>query len=112
MGVHNFMPAICWTQYLIVAQGYNFMDNFLPQDSKSSIILENNGKASSIKRTNHVNIRYFFITNRVKNGELSVVWFTTWDMIGSYMTKPLQGAMFRKFRDQIMGVIPAADPFS
>ena len=26
------------------------------------------------------------------------------------MTKPLQGALFRKFRDQIMGVIPAQDP--
>ena len=26
------------------------------------------------------------------------------------MTKPLQGALFRKFRDQIMGVIPARDP--
>ena len=26
------------------------------------------------------------------------------------MTKPLQGAMFRKFRDQIMGVIPEQDP--
>ena len=31
-------------------------------------------------------------------------------MIGDYMTKPLQGAMFVNFRDQIMGVIQAADP--
>ena len=30
-------------------------------------------------------------------------------MIGDYMTKPLQGAMFGKFSDHIMGVIPAAD---
>jgi hypothetical protein len=26
------------------------------------------------------------------------------------MTKPLQGALFWKFRDQIMGVVPAQDP--
>jgi hypothetical protein len=26
------------------------------------------------------------------------------------MTETLQGALFRKFRDQIMGVIPAQDP--
>ena len=26
------------------------------------------------------------------------------------MTKPTQGALFRKFRDQIMGVVPAKDP--
>ena len=31
-------------------------------------------------------------------------------MIGDYMTKPLQGAMFRKFRYQIIGVTTAADP--
>ena len=26
------------------------------------------------------------------------------------MTKPVQGALFRKFRDQIMGVVMAQDP--
>jgi hypothetical protein len=31
-------------------------------------------------------------------------------MIGDYATKPLQGALFRKFRDQIMGVTPARHP--
>jgi hypothetical protein len=31
-------------------------------------------------------------------------------MIGDYATKPLQGALFRKLRDQIMGVTPARDP--
>lgn len=31
-------------------------------------------------------------------------------MIGDFMTKPVQGALFRKFRDQIMGVVPAQDP--
>jgi hypothetical protein len=31
-------------------------------------------------------------------------------MIGGFMTNSLQGALFRKFRDQIMGVVPAQDP--
>jgi hypothetical protein len=31
-------------------------------------------------------------------------------MIGDFTTKPLQGALFRKFRDQIMGVTLARDP--
>ena len=55
-------------------------------------------------------IWYFFITDMVKNGEVSVVWCPTGDMIGDYMTKPLQGDMFRNFRDQIMGVISSSDP--
>ena len=32
------------------------------------------------------------------------------DMIGDFMTKLLQGALFKKFHDQIMGVIPAQEP--
>jgi hypothetical protein len=92
------------------AQGYGVKDNVLFQDNKSSVILEKNGKASSSKRTKHINIRYFFITDRVKKEEVSVVWCPTGDMIGDFATNPLQGAIFRKFRDQIMVVTPAQDP--
>jgi hypothetical protein len=41
---------------------------------------------------------------------VSVVWLLTGDMIGDYVTKTLQGALFRKFRDQLMGVTPAREP--
>ena len=89
--VDNFMSSICWTQYLIAAQGYNVRDNHLHQDNKSSIILDNNKKVLSVKRTKHVNIRYFFITDRVNNGEVSVAWCLAGDIIDDYMTKTLQG---------------------
>jgi hypothetical protein len=110
VGANDFMPAICWTRYFMKAQGYDVKDSVLFQDKKTSILLEKNGKASSSKRTKHTNIQYFFITDRVSNEEVSVVWCPTGDMIGDYATKPLQGALFRKFRDHIMGVTPARDP--
>jgi hypothetical protein len=90
--------------------GIRCQGHFLFQDNKSSILLEKNDKASSSKRTKHINIRYLFITDRVSKEEVSVVWCPTGDMIGDYATKPLQGALFRKFRDQIMGVTPERDP--
>jgi hypothetical protein len=31
-------------------------------------------------------------------------------VIGDFMTKALQGALFKKFRDQIMGVVPVQMP--
>jgi hypothetical protein len=86
------------------AQGYKVNDNILLQDNKSAILLESNGKASSSKRTKHIKIRYFFITDRVSKGDLSIEWCPTDEMVGDFMTKPLQGAKFRKFRDLIMGV--------
>ena len=72
--------------------------------------MEKNGKAPSRNQTKHINTQYIFITNRVKKSEVSVVWCPAGDMLRDYMTKPLQGDMFRKFRDKIMGFIPAADP--
>jgi len=79
------------------AQGYHVQDNILFQDNKSAILLEKNGKASSSKHTKHINIQYFFITNQVNEGDVSLVWCPTGDMIGDFMTKPLQGALFWKF---------------
>ena len=110
VGVDDCMPAICWSRYFLDAQGYGVNENILYQDNKSAILLEKNGKASSSKRTKHINIRYYFVTDRIQKGELSVEWCPTGDMIGDFMTKPTQGALFKKFRDQIMGVVPAKDP--
>jgi hypothetical protein len=110
VGADNFMPAICWTRYFMEAQGYQVQNNILFQDNKSTILLEKNGKALSSKGTKHVNIRNFFITDHVDKGDISLVWCPTGNMIGDFMTKPLQGALFQKFRDQIMGVVPAQDP--
>jgi hypothetical protein len=110
VGADDFMPAVCWTRYFMQGQGYQVKDNVLYQDNKSAILMEKNGKASSSKRTKHINIRYFFITDRIQKGEVSVKWCPTGDMIGDFMTKPLQGALFKKFRDQIMGVVPAQEP--
>ena len=110
IGADDFMPAMCWTRYFLEAQGYGVKDNILCQDNKSSILLEKNGKMSSGKRTKHINIRYFFVTDRASEGELSIEWCPTADVVADFATKPLHGALFRKFRDQIMGVVPMNDP--
>jgi hypothetical protein len=81
-----------------------------PIMSLTKFFLEKNGKASSSKHTKHVNIWYFFMSNHIDKGNVSLVWCPTGDMIRDFMTKPLQGALFWKFRDQIMGVVPAQDP--
>ena len=89
VGADDFMPAICWTHYFWKAQGYRISDNALFQDNKISILLEKSGKASSRKRTKRIKIWYLFITNRVSQGDVSLVWCPTGDMIGDFMTKPL-----------------------
>ena len=64
--------------------------------------MERNGRASSSKRTRHINIRYFFVQDRIAAGEMSVAYCPTKEMVADYFTKPLQGALFRKLRAYIM----------
>jgi hypothetical protein len=68
--------------------------------------LEENGRASSSKRTRHINIRYFFVTDHVKGKGVSVKYCPTGDMVSDYFTKLLQGLLFWKMRGQIMNVDP------
>ena len=58
---------ILWTKYFLEAQGYDLHSSTLYQDNHSAILLEQNGKASSTKRTKHINIRYFFITGAARD---------------------------------------------
>ena len=104
VGVDDLMPSILWTRNFLKAQGYAVTENILYQDNKSSILLEKNGRASSSKRTRHISIRYFFVTEKKAKGELTIEWCPTADMIADFMTKPLQGVLFRKFRDIVLGI--------
>jgi len=110
VGVDYAMPAILWTRYFLKAQGYGVKESIVYQDNKSAILLEKNGKASSSKRTKHLSIRYFFVTDRIKKGEVSVEWCPTELMHGDFMTKPTQGALFTRTRDQIMGAVEPQMP--
>jgi hypothetical protein len=106
VGAYDVMPQILWTRHFLKAQGYDVVDSILHQDNKSAILLEENGKASSSKRTRHINIRYFFVTDHVKGKEVSIKYCPTRDMISDYFTKPLQGSLFQKMRGLIMNVDP------
>jgi hypothetical protein len=98
------LVMIIWTTNFLKAQGYPVKDTILFQDNMSAIKLEKNGRQSSSKRTRHLNIRHFFIKDRVDSGELNIKHCGTDDMIADYFTKPLQGSKFIKFRDLIMGI--------
>ena len=67
------------------------------QDNQLAILLENNGRASSSRRTKHLNSRYFFITDLIKKGELKAEYCPTDDMVADFFTKPLQGKKFIQF---------------
>ena len=103
VGADDVSGPILWTKHFMEAQGYEIKKNILYQDNKSTILLLENGKKSSSKRTRAINIRYFFLTDQIEKGNLSVEHCPTTEMTGDFFTKPLQGRLFEKHRKQIMG---------
>jgi hypothetical protein len=67
VAVNDVLPQVLWTKYFLKAQGYSPTDTVIYQDNQSAILLENNGRAFSSKRTHHLNIRYFFIHDRIES---------------------------------------------
>jgi hypothetical protein len=106
VAVDEMIGQILWTRLFMLEQGIKVSDNILYQDNKSAILLETNGRASSSKRTKHIKIWYYYVADRIAKGDLSVVWCPTNKMIVDFLTKPLQGKVFQKFRDVLMGAVP------
>jgi hypothetical protein len=106
VAVDEMMAQILWTRLFMKAQGIKVSDNILYQDNKSAILLEKNGRTSSSKRTKHIEVRYYYVADRIAKGDLTVVWCPTDKMIADFLTKPLQGRMFIQFRDVLMGAVP------
>ncbi len=79
LGVDDVMPMIVWTKYFLESQGYEIQDSKMYQDNQSAISLNKYGKASNRKRTRHIDIRYFFITDRVRAKQVSINYCPTGD---------------------------------
>jgi len=90
------MNMVAWTRNFLLDQGFSILDNIVYQDNQSAILLAKNGRSSSGKRTRHIDIRYFFVSDRIKQGEVRIEYCPMADMLGDFFTKPLQGAAFQK----------------
>jgi hypothetical protein len=108
VGVDNSMALVVWTQNFLQAQGLKVTDNIVYQDNQSAMLLERNGRSSSGRWTRHIDIRYYFVTDRIKRGDLRVEYCNTDDMIGDFFTKPVQGSKFRKFQTIVLN-LPSKD---
>ena len=61
------MTAVSWTIYWLYAQGYDVFEKSYIKTIKVLFFWEEKVKALSMKRKNHINIRYNFVTDRIEN---------------------------------------------
>ena len=86
----------------LIAQGYKMEPVTIYQDNQSCMALVERGR-SGAERTRHIQIRYFWVKERVVTGEVRVEYLRSEDMYANVLTKPLQGSQFQRERDGLTG---------
>ena len=104
VGAGDSLPQSIWTANFLEAQGYKVEESRFFQDNQSAMKMEKNGRQSAGQRSRHIHIRYFFIKDRIDKGEINLVYCSTDKMVADYFTKPLQGKVFKMFRDVALGI--------
>lgn len=69
-------------------------------DNQSAIKLIKTGIFN--RRSKHIDVRFHFISEKVKENNINIVYCNTSDQIADIFTKPLGTIKFRKFRDMIV----------
>jgi histone deacetylase 1/2 len=65
-------------------------------DNQSAILISNNPIIKS--RSKHIDIKKYFMREKVESQEISLTYCSTQDMIADIFTKPLQRILFKKFK--------------
>ena len=103
VGVSDYLPNTIWMNMFMEGQGYKLTENILHQDNESAIKLEKNGRMSAGPKSKHVKIRYFWVKDVMKSDGMEIRHCPTLKMLADFFTKPLQGQLFYKLRDVILG---------
>ena len=104
VSVGEKLPKHIWYRKFRIEQGGSQDPDVLYQDNESAILMENHGRISVGKGSKHIDIRYFFVTDRVKRKEISIRHCPTKEMVADFFTKPLQGEGFHKLRNMVLGI--------
>jgi len=106
VGMSDYLPFNIWLRMFLEEQGHFLTKNIVYQDNQSAIKMERNGRNSCNGNSRHIDIRYFFVKDRIDKDEVSVEYCPTDIMLADFLTKPLQGLKFHLFRAVIMGCKP------
>ena len=91
---------VIWVREFMIQQGFDLAPATIFQDNMSTISLITNGRAKA-EQSRHINIRYFWLKDRIVAKDVQIKHMPTDLMIADMLTKPLTGELFRKFRDLV-----------
>ena len=92
IGDSEYLPLNVWFQCFMEAQGYTLGSNLLWQENEGAQRMAENRNMSCSSKSRHIAIKFFWITDRVKQGLRCVQHCPTDIMLADFFTKPLQGS--------------------
>lgn len=101
IAIHDCIDRLIMIRNVSIELGMDPLPAVIHQDNKSTIMLAQHGGALS-KRSKHINLRYFYVSEKVEANQVSIVYTPTKLMIADFLTKPLQGKQFYYFRKCLM----------
>jgi hypothetical protein len=91
---------ISWLNQMLKELGFTTSGNItLYCDNMSTIKLINNPVMH--QRPRHIDIKYHYIREKVKDGTISIQHMPTTDQVADILTKPLPKGSFQKLRDSM-----------
>ncbi len=102
------VPEVIHLRSFLEGQGYKMGPSLVRQDNQAAITLLEKGRSDS-KRTKHINTRFFFVHDRIVKGEVVLHYTPTNLFFADFFTTLLQGNLFLRMRDKLLGVVPFSE---
>ena len=115
VGIDDVLTFVMWMKHFFKSQLEQINQDLKLKNLGKEIIIEHNNTSaiqlkrnrwkSSNKCTKYINVRYFYITDKLKNGDVTwVLYKSTEIMTSNYLRKALEGILFIKHCNTLMGL--------
>jgi len=94
-----------WIKNLLISLGFKIGAIPICEDNMAAISLVSNTGTAKRRRTRHINVKYEFVKQRIKLGDVKVNYVSTDNMIADALTKPVTLGIFVKLRDMMLGIM-------
>ena len=86
VGICDFLPYPLWFLLFLKHQGYTLDENIIFRDNESAMRLEKKGRNLCTGNSRHIDIKYFFVKDRINNGDVSISYCPTLNMLADFYT--------------------------
>jgi hypothetical protein len=94
VGLSDGLSHVIWARELLSAQGYVLPPTEVHQDNQGVLSIMSGGRSPK-HRTKHLDIRHFFVRDRVATGDVVLRYCPTREMVADMLTKAVNGELFQ-----------------